>query len=228
MAKPAEKPICATPPFRYRGREQFVTVGYPGQPVRRRVWESKIVIDETFCPITDSGCAIETIGASPSGEWLVTQRYSGQGEWGYDVFRTDPLSRDAGIAEERGYILDLPRFSADERLVAGIGLRCLGGWWAHPDDDIDAPARGGPVVLGFVFVHRLPTHAVTRHEVWIDLPAGWLPDDPWAEWYGPRNVTPVGDGVRFDTTWGVPAEFGLPLPAVLLLPVPHPSGRGPA
>src|SRR5256885_6719555 len=29
----------------------------------------------------------------------------------------------------------------------------------------------------------------TRHEVQIELPRGWLPEDPWAEWYGPRNVT---------------------------------------
>jgi hypothetical protein len=226
MAKGHNGYACATEPFHCDGVEQFVTVGYPGQPVHRRDWRSEAVVEETFCPVTGSGCAIEEIAASPSGAWLVTQRYSGQGEWGYDVFRARPLAREAGITEERGYILDLPRFSADEGLLAGAGLRCLGGWWADPEDDIDEPARGGPVSLGFVFVHRLPGHEVTRHELQIELPAGWRPDDPWAEWYGPRNVAPVGGGVRFETTWGVPAEFRLPLPPVLLLPVPHASGRG--
>jgi hypothetical protein len=226
MARNREVYAYSTAPFLCQGEEQFVTVSNPGQSVQRRAWHSKAVVDETFCPTTSLGCAIEEIGASPSGKWLVTQRFSGQGEWGYDVFRTCPLAREAGITEERGYILDLPRFSGDETLLAGAGLRCLGGWWAHPEDDVDEPARGGAVSLGFLFVHRLPSHQVTRHEVRIELPQGWLPEDPGAEWYGPRNVTPVGDGIQFMTSWDVPVEVRMPLPPVLLVPVPHPSGRG--
>jgi hypothetical protein len=226
MARDRGDYACSTSPFLCQGEEQFVTVGYPGQPVQRRSWHSKAVVDETFCPITRSGCAIEEIGASPAGTWLVTQRFSGQGEWGYDVFRTCPLAREAGITEEPGYILDLPQFSGDEALLVGAGLRCLGGWWAHPEDDVDEPARGGSVSLGFLFVHRLPSHQVTRHEVRIELPQGWLPEDPWAEWYGPRNTAPVGDAIRFMTSWGVPVEVKMPVPPVLLLPAPHTSGRG--
>jgi hypothetical protein len=218
---------CATQPFRCDGQEQFVTVGYPGQSVHRRDWSSKLVVDEAFCPITRSGCAIEEIGASPSGEWLVTQRFSGQGEWGYDVFRTCPLAREAGIAEEYGYMLDLPRFAADESfLIGGAGPGFLGGWWAHPDDDIETPSRGGLVSLGFLFVHRLPTHRVSRLELVVELPPGWVPTDPGAEWYGPREIAPIDGGVRLMPSWGVPVELPAPLPSVIRLPAPHPSGVG--
>ena len=216
----------ATAPFDCQGKKQFVTVDDHRQTVRRRIWGSKAVVEETVCPVTRSGCAIEEIAASPSGRWLVTQRYSGQGEWGYDVFRSCPLAREAGISEEYGDMLDLPRFSTDEtRLVGGFGENWLGGWWAHPDDDIEGPARGGPICFGFLFVHYLPSHQVDRHELRIDLPAGWQPDDPWAEWYGARDITPINEGVRLTLYRGVVVEIEGPLPPVILLPAPHPSGE---
>jgi hypothetical protein len=217
----------ATNPFPCEGEKHFVEVVDPFQTVRRCRWPSKEPVEETVCPITRAGCYIEEIGASPSGSWLVTQRNSGQGEWGYDVFRACPLAREAGVAQERGYILDLPRFAADESLLIGAaGPAFLGGWWAHPEDDIEEPARGGPVSLGFLFVHRLPRHRVTRHELRVKLPRGWLPDDPRAEWYGPREITLSGGRVRLMPSWGVSVEVKVPPPPVILLPVPHPSGRG--
>jgi hypothetical protein len=173
------------------------------------------------------GCYIEEIAASPSGAWLVTQRISGQGEWGYDVFRSSPLARVAGTTEEKGYILDLPRFAADDSLlVGGAGPAYMGGWWAYPDADIDEPARGGPVSLGFLFVHRLPSHEVSRHEFQVELPAGWVPDDPWAVWHGPRHFELTPDSVRLVPSWGVPVVVRMPLPSVIQLPAPHPSGVG--
>jgi hypothetical protein len=218
----------ATSPFTLEGDEQFVEVlDEYTQWVRRCCLATGEAIEEVAWPVTGTGCYIEEIAASPSGMWLVTQRISGQGDWGYDVFRSRPLAREAGIAEERGYILDLPRFAADESfLLGGAGLRYMGGWWAHPDDEIDEPTRGGPVSLGFLFIHRLPNHDVTRHELLVDLPTGWLPDDPWAVWYGPRDITPTADGVRLMPSWGVPVEIQFPIPTVIHLPVPHPSGIG--
>jgi hypothetical protein len=216
-----------TDPFVLDSEKQVVEVVDGRQTVRRCRWPSGDVIEETACPVTSTGCYIEEIAASPSGTWLVTQRNSGQGEWGYDVFRTCPLVREAGVAQERGYILDLPRFSEDESLlIGGAGPGFLGGWWAHPDDDIDEPARGGPVSLGFLFFHRLPGHRVTRHELRVELPRGWLPEDPWAEWHGPRDIRPTGDGVRLMPSWGVLVEVKSPLPRIVRLPVPHPSGKG--
>jgi hypothetical protein len=112
----------ATGAFDLGGEEQFVEVVDTRQTVRRCRKKPKAVLEETVCKIASNGCYIEEIGASPSGEWLVTQRISGQGEWGYDVFRTAPLSREAGVTTERGYILDLPAFASDESfLVGGAG-----------------------------------------------------------------------------------------------------------
>jgi hypothetical protein len=216
-----------TAPFLYQEEKQVVEVVDTRQTVRRCRWRSGEAIEETVCPVTGTGCAIEAIRASPSGRWLVTQRISGQGEWGYDVFQTCPLARVAGVAEERGYILELPAFSEDEsRLIGGFGQGFLGGWWAHPDDDIEDPPRGGLVTVGCLFVHRLPSHRVKRHELRVELPRGWLPEDPWAEWYGPRDIAPTADGVHLMPSWGVPVELEDPLPRIILLPTPHPSGKG--
>ena len=178
------------------------------------------------CPVTRSGCYIEEIGASPSGHWLVTQRLSGQGQWGYDVFRSSPLLREAGVLEERGYMLDMPKFSADETLlIGGFGACWLGGWWAHPDDDYKDSARGGRISFGFLFVHQLPRHRVERHELQMDLPKGWLPADPDAEaWYGARAIEPSGSGIRLTLPGGARVEVEGPLPPVILLPSPHPAG----
>lgn len=227
MARKQSSPYYrATAPFLCQGEQQFVEV-VDGRTVRRCRWPSQEPLEETDCPITHAGCYIEAMAVSPSGDWVVTQRISGQGEWGYDVFRSCPLAREASVSQEGGYLLDLPRFSADEALlIGGAGEGFLGGWWAHPDDDIDEPARGGPMSLGFLFVHRLPGHRVTRHELRVQVPKGWLPEDPFAEWYGPRDITPVGNGVRFTTSWGVPMEVLLPLPRIIQLPTPHPSGTG--
>lgn len=80
--------------------------------------------------------------------------------------------------------------------------------------------------MGFLFVYRLPSHRVTRHALRVKLPEGWLPDDPWAEWYGPREITPTANGVRLMPSWGVVVEIELPLPRTIWLPAPHPSGKG--
>jgi hypothetical protein len=134
LARQKPKPFRrATAPFVCEDEEQFVEVVDGRRPlwqtVRRCLRASKEVVEETACPVARGGCYIEEIGASPSGNWLVTQRLSGQGEWGYDVFRSCPLAREAGVSVERGYMLDLPKFSADEtRLVGGFGRCWLGGW----------------------------------------------------------------------------------------------------
>lgn len=216
----------ATAPFPCEGVKQFVEV-VDGRILRRCRWRSKETVEETVCTITRAGCYIEEIAASPSGTWIVTQRISGQGEWGYDVIRTRPLARVAGVAQEGGYILELPKFSKDESvLIGGAGEGFLGGWWSHPDDDMDQPARGGSMSLGFLFVHHLPRHRVTRHELRVEVPKGWLPEDPFADWYGPRKITPTARGLRFVPLWGVPVEIKAPLPRVIRLPTPHPSGKG--
>ena len=227
MARTERSPYyLATRPFPCDGEKQFVEVLDGRQTIRRLRCKSTAPIDETICPKTRAGCYIHDIAASPSGTWLVTQRISGAGEWGYDVFRTSPLVREAGIAQERGYLLELPRFANDEAfLVGAAGWGFLGGWWAHPDDEPDQPARGGVMTLGFLFVHRLPSHRMSRHQLRVKVPKGWMPDDPFAEkWFGPQKVAPTANGVRFVTSWGTRMEIKAPLPRVIRLPTPRPSG----
>jgi hypothetical protein len=224
-----KKPLSSqhvTSTFEYEGQRQYAEV-VDGRLVRRCRYPSKELIEEVTCDITRAGCYIEAIGVSQTGAWLVTQRISGQGEWGYDVFRTSPLARVAGVAQERGYILDLPTFAPDDSwLVGGAGKGFLGQWWAHPDDEPDEPARGGLVSLGFLFVHRLPRHKVARHDLRVKLPTGWVPEDPWGQWYGPREITPITNRIQFLPSWGVPVTVAFPPPRVIRLPVPHPSGSG--
>lgn len=186
------------------------------------------VQDSIDIPVTRAGCAIEEHALSPSGEWIVTWRHSGQGEWGYDVIRADPLQRQAGIDERYGYMLDLPVFAPDESsLLGGHGDDWLGGWWSHPEDDpYDDPARGGDLVFGWLFVHRLPGHEVTFHQLRMTVPQGWFPaDDPDDErWMGPSDIRPAGDGVHLVLPGGVPHQIPGPLAEVIRLPTPHPEG----
>ncbi len=124
-------------------------------------------------------------------------------------------------------MLDLPSFSDDESyLVGGAGQCYMVGWWSRPWGDPDEPSRGGLVALGFLLVHKLSDHEVTRHDLAVNLPERWLPDDPWAVWYGPREISADADGVRLVPSWGVPVVVPHPLPDVIILPTPHPSGKG--
>lgn len=191
---------------------------------RVRHWERDgSVLGELVIPVTSCGCAIEALVVSPSGRWLVTTRFSGQGEWGYDVIDLDAYERTGGVDERRGFVLDAPRFSDDEhRLVGGYGEAWLGGWWAHPEDEPEEPARGGRVTFGWIFDHHLRDGAVSWHELVIDVPAGWLPDDIEDEvWCAARDIAPLGAGVAMTLPGGARIEHPEPLPEKWLLPAPR-------
>ncbi len=186
------------------------------------------VLDEVSVPGTSCGCGIEEYAVSPSGDWIVTARCSGQGEWGYDVVCAHPLQRQAGIDERYGYMLDMPVFADDESyLLGGYGEDWLGGWWAHPEDDyFEEPARGGRLTFGWLFTHRLPDHEVRWHALVVTVPAGWMPDDPEAEtWMGPRYIAPApGGGARMVLPGEVPFRIDGPLAETIEVPMPHPGG----
>jgi hypothetical protein len=205
------------------GKQAVVKEWAPrGNLLRRLDIDSWQPLAESTLSLGFGGCAIEEMRASDSGGWLTTMRTSGQGEWGYDVVCVDTMAREGGVESERGYMLEPAVFSADEsRLVGGFGEGWLGDWWSHPDDDRDEPAHGDVVTFGWIFVHLLPDHHVTRHELKMDIPSGWLPDDPWDEkWSGPTGIAPLGDGVRMTLPGGEVFEFAAALPPVLELPTP--------
>lgn len=198
-----------------------------GDLVRHFDTESRGMLGEVLVPTAFGGCRIEDLRVSGSGAWLTTVRTSGQGEWGYDVIRVDPMSREAGIDSKKGYMIDPPAFSADEsHLVGGYGESWLGGWWTGPDDDRDQPAQGGEIAFGRLFVHRLPHHQVSWHELKMEIPKGWLPDDPWAdEWSAPSEIAPYEDGVRMTLPGGEVFTMATELPQVITLPTPMATRR---
>ncbi len=189
--------------------------------------DGRRLLGQVRVPTGAGGCRIADLRVSASGTWLSTLRTSGQGEWGYDVIRVDPMAREAGIDSKKGYMIDPPAFSDDEsRLIGGYGESWLGGWWAHPDDDNDQPARGGEVTFGWLFLHRLPAHQVSWHELKMDLPRGWLPDNPWAdEWSAPSDILPFERGVRMTLPGGDVFTLASDLPPVIELPTPHAGGH---
>lgn len=213
---------CESPRFVLGGVSQFVEVIDERQTVRWCRWPSREAIEEVVIPLTNAGCRISGFNVSESGAWITTERVSGQGEWGYDVLRTAPLARVGGVDERRGYISEVPRFAADESRIAVFASR----WLNWVDDEDETPSRGGYVNVGWLYFHALPGLEETDHEVVVYLPAGWKAEVESFQWHMPKAVTPVGDGVRMLWSGGVPVEIPGPLPAVIVLPTPHPSGKG--
>ncbi len=215
--------------FRH-GREAAVISEEPHQTVVRMAWPSWQRVAETKIPSVDCGCAVQRLAVSRDERWIATQRWSGQGEWGYDLLSVEPLRRRRGVTDSSGYMLELPSFSERcDRLLLGYGERWLGGWWAHELDDLDEPARGGPITFGWLLDHDLEASAVKRHELRMEMPAGWLPDDPEGEeWIGPQEIALAGNGIRMILPGGLEYSIADPLPEVIWLPAPptssHPAG----
>ena len=188
--------------------------------------ESNLITDELVIPSTQSGCDIEEFLVSPSGDWIVTARSSGQGEWGFDVISNNPLRHCGGIPEQLGYMLELPRFSADESyLLGGYGENWLGGWWSHPEC-LETPSPGGAITFGWLFVHKLETQKTAFHELKMNLPTDWLPSDPEDEiWFGATQITPLSTGgVAMQLPGKISFEIDAPLSGIVQIPTPHPKG----
>lgn len=214
--------LRTSPVFALAGEQLYLEVIDDVQTVRRCRWPSDEVIESVTVPLTHAGCHIESFHVSPSGTWATTERLSGQGEWGYDIFQTSPLQRLGGVDELRGFIREAPRFAADESRIAVLASRWLN--WVQDEDEV--PSDGGLVNIGWLYVHRLPDLTETDHEVVVKLPAGWKAERKAEFWYLPRGVTPVGDGLRVGDWCGRVCDIPGPLPEVIVLPTPHPSGDG--
>lgn len=179
-------------------------------------WE---IAGELSIGVDPTGCAIEEIVASPSGRWAATRRSSGQGESGFDVIDVARMERIGGVARRRGIMLAAPVFAPDEaRVLTGIGP-WLGGWWAHPEDELEDPARGGVIDFGCLLELDLDARVLHTCALELEIPAGWVPSDPWAdEWMGPTSIEPLERGARVVLPGGDCFAHAAPLPAVLRLP----------
>jgi hypothetical protein len=101
----------------------------------------------------------------------------------------------------------------------GVAGRAFEWWWPEPDWDNDTASAGQTVCVGFLYVHRLPSHEVARHALLTELPPGWKPARGTV-WRVPR-----WNGARI-AFCGAEVELPAALGEELLLPTPHPSGIG--
>jgi hypothetical protein len=120
-----------------------------------------------------------------------------------------------------------PELSPDERLVACVpGGTC---WWWPPGPDVDldwdTPSAGGLHEYARLVLHDVKQDRSTEHRLEVELPVGWVPEDPdGGRWqYGPVAIDFPDPGLLRmwlpDTTR---VELRLPLAAAVRLPTPDP------
>ena len=212
----------SSPPFTLNGEELFIEVIDTEQTVGLCRWPSKEVVEQTVIPLSHHGCHLESFLVSPSGKWVSTERLSGQGDWGYEILQTSPLRWVGGAENIRGYINEPPRFAADESRYAVFGSLTLR--WV--EDTTTVFTDGGWVNVGWLYLLRIPHVEVSDHEVVVRLTPGWKAEQRSQDWHMPKGIEPVGDGLRIHDWCGQACDIPGPLPETIVLPTPHPSGKG--
>lgn len=212
----------SSPPFTLNGEELFVEVIDTEQTVRLCRWPSKEVVEQTVIPFSHHGCHLESFLVSPSGKWIGTERTSGQGDWGYEILQSSPLRWVGGAENIRGYMNEPPRFAADESNYAVFGSRTFR--WVK--DTTTVFTDGGCVNVGWLYLLRIPHVEVSDHEVVVKLTPGWKAEGRPQDWHMPKGIEPVGDGLRIGDWCGQAIDIPGPLPEVIVLPTPHPTGKG--
>ncbi len=140
-----------------QGREAAaVTEDEHQQIVHRLRWPSWQPVAEAPLPDSREGCAVQQLEVSPDGKWIFAHRWSGQGDWGYDLLSAEPLQRRLGITAAYGYMTTSPAFSqrCDRLVIAstraaprayhmpGIGLPSISCGYGRSDPA--ARAFAGP------------------------------------------------------------------------------------
>lgn len=173
----------------------------------------------------------EWLELSPSGG-LAVVTWLDQGEWGY-VGIDLRAGVQAGLAARMrpGTRAAPPRILADGSAIlacASVGA----AWWnlRDHDDPSERPSEGGERRIGWITTHELASGRVRESELVVDLPAGWIPDDPYdSRWY--RIVGPELDDLASVAVWlpdGSRERFSLPLTDRLTLARPLARVRKPA
>jgi len=176
-------------------------------------------VAELRIPVDPSGCAVEDVVASQSGRWASTQCFSGQGECRFDIIDLESMKRVGGVGEMHGYILETPAFAADESRVVACCTPRLGAFWAPGGYFEDEPSPSGVIELGTLYEFRFDSHALHACKLELEIPRGWLPEDPDSDvWYGPTGVLPIEGGLRMVLPGGDRFEHRGSLPVVLRLP----------
>jgi hypothetical protein len=112
-----------------------------------------------------------------------------QSQWGYVGVDLATLAQTDVALTADGPTLSPPAFSPDDAMI--VACHYTGNrWWSDDPDDWYAPSPGGERKVGTISVHYLATGRISFHDVFVDLPAGWLPDRPeepdWSMLWGPE------------------------------------------
>lgn len=116
-----------------------------------------------------------------------------QTEWGYVIVDLGAKEQWPGGLLWPSASLVPPEFSPDDQLVVACN-RIRSGWWNDAEDDSwESPSPGGLRVAGAVTVHEVASGTISRHDVLIELPPGWMPERPdrpdWDTIWGPEFVS---------------------------------------
>jgi hypothetical protein len=156
----------------------------------------------------------EYLEISPKGGFAIAT-WLEQSEWGYvgvdlNVGRQTPLA----LRWRRGPRAAPPKFLADGSAIVACHFEGA-AWWNNreADDPSEQPSEGGPHRVGWITTHDVATNTVRETEVFVTLPPGWIPDDPynslWYQMWGPELDSP--DSVSVWMPDGKRETFEMPL-----------------
>jgi hypothetical protein len=150
-----------------------------------------------------------------------------QSEWGYVLFNLDSkLQLGTGPTWKKPTIAP-PTFSPDGRFVVSCQHERAAWWNDETDDPSEVPSPGGRRRLGTVSTHAVSTGEIRETELFVDLPAGWLPDRPYnSEWYRVWGPEFIDEGsLRVWLPDGTSETLALPLPESIVLSRPLSNQR---
>ena len=138
-----------------------------------------------------------------------------QNVWGYVLLDLEKRQQLPASLYWRSATLSPPAFSPND-VVAVSCHYFRDGWWTDEIDDFwEYPSPGGLRKVGTISVHDLATNQIANHDVLIDVPPGWLPDNgdrsDWNMIWGPDFISE-----REFKIWlpdGSTETLALPLPA---------------
>lgn len=160
----------------------------------------------------------ELLEISPGGR-LAIASWREQNEWGYVGIDLEAGAQtELALRWRRGCRAAPPKFSADGSTIFACHSEGA-AWWNHRDcdDPSEQPSEGGLCRVGWITTHDVASNIVRESEVIVELPPGWLPDDPydsrWYQLYGPELADTGAVGVWMPD--GGRERFALPLGARL-------------
>ena len=136
---------------------------------------------------------VEYLALSPRGDRCVAT-WLDESEWGYVAIDVDAWRQLEAELYWKTPTLAPPAFSPDGNYVVACHY-LRDAWWndGRAEDPEEIPSPGGAWLAGAITTHDLATNTISRHDVMVTVPQGWLPDDPynsvWNMLWGPEFIT---------------------------------------